>query len=814
MYISYKWLQDFIKLPKSYSPEKLANDLTLHTVEVEGVYNLVEKYNLIVAGEVLEVKKHPQADKLNLALVNIGEKEPLKIVCGASNLREKQKVVVAKIGSKLPNGLEILQATIRGEVSQGMICAEDELGLGLDHEGIMVLDSKAKAGLSLAKYLNLDDTTIEIDNKSLSNRPDLWGHYGIARELSVILGSNLLPYEKVLSSLASKKNTETNNVLDINIESSDLCPYYSAIKIKNLKIKESSALIKQRLLAAGINPINNIVDITNYLMLDLGQPLHAFDASLVKNIVVKKLKQTEKFLALNGKEYDLLKEDLVIADNKETLAVAGIIGTAKSGVSDQTSEIIIESANFNSVSVRKTSQRLGLRTEASSRFEKSLDPALAKLALRRAIDLIRQDNPEMKLEGGILEIGKDNLSDIHIELDLNWLEKRIGQKIKEEEVLKTLTGLGFIIEAKEENLLKIKVPSWRATKDISIPEDILEEVVRLHGFDKIKLNLPYNKISIPIFSPDHLIERNLKDSLTKDVGFTEVNTHVFVNSKQLNNLGINHSHYLSVKNPLNENLSLLRQSLVPNILEVIKYNQARYQKIKLFELASVYLSFAGKHNTDNRQQKYLPHQEKRLILALASKDSDLEIFSEFKGYLESLFLRLFCFKPEINYEELETSFSWAQASLSANFIVEGKMLSTICKLKEESAKQLGIKKSVLLSEINYTALFEMLRALPAKKYKSPAKFPALIRDLAFIINNDISYRDIKMELENFHHYIYNVELFDVYQGEELGNNKKSLAFHLVYKDLEKTLTTEEVNLIQTQLINHLENKYQAQIRNF
>jgi len=403
---------------------------------------------------------------------------------------------------------------------------------------------------------------------------------------------------------------------------------------------------------------------------------------------------------------------------------------------------------------------------------------------------------------------------VYVDLNLDWLEKRIGQRIEKEEVVKTLKGLGFESEENENNILNLKVPSWRATKDISLAEDILEEVVRLYGFDKIELTLPYSKISAPILSASHIIERELKDSLAKDIAFTEVHTHVFVNSKQLNNLGINHSHYLSVKNPLSENLSLLRQSLAPNILEAIKFNQARYQKIELFELGSVYLSFAGKFYTDNKQQKYLPHQEKRLILAIASLESDFEILNQLKGHLESLFSRLYRFRPEINYEAVETSFSWANTSLSANFIVEGKILGTINKLKEESAKKLGIKKSVILAEINYSSLADILSSLKTKNYTPSAKFPSLIRDLAFIVDNNISYKDIKMELENFHQFVKSVELFDVYQGEKLGNDKKSLAFHVVYKSLERTLTTKEVDEIQTQLISYLENKYQAQIRNF
>ncbi|MCF7820438.1 MAG: phenylalanine--tRNA ligase subunit beta [Candidatus Pacebacteria bacterium] len=821
MYISYNWLNDFIKLPKSYSPEKLAEDLTLHTVEVEGIFDLSKKYDSVLVGEVLEVKKHPQADKLNLALVNIGQKEPLKIVCGASNLEAKQKVAVATIGSKLPNGLEILEAKIRGEISQGMICAEDELGLGSDHQGIMVLDNKAKPGMSLAKHLSLDDVVIEIDNKSLSNRPDLWGHYGIARELGVILDTDLLPYDKLLNISNNKNRQEIsekagdNKGISVKIEDENLCPYYSAVKIKNIKIGESPDWIKQRLLAAGLNPINNIVDITNYVMLELGQPLHAFDASLINDIVIKPLKQADKFLALDNKEYELSKGDLVISSNKKTLAIAGVIGGKDSGIKEDTQEIILESANFDAVYVRKTSQRLGLRTEASSRFEKSLDPVLCNLARQRAINLILEQNSEALVEGGVISSGNNKLEEINIELSLAWLKKAIGQEVEDEYIKTVLSRLGFIVETKEDkDSLKLQVPSWRATKDVSLAEDILEEISRIYGYNKIVKDLPFTKISVPVFSDNYSVEKELKDSLAKDAGFSEVHSHVFVNSRQLNKLGISHSHYLSVKNPFSEHLSLLRQSLAPNILEAIKINQARYAVIKLFELGSVYLSFSGKFHTDNRQEKYLPHQEKRLILALASLQSDFELLSELKGSLENLILRLFGFNPEIIYEKVEISSSWAEPSLSANVIIENKSLGSINKLKEEVAKNLGIKKSVVLLEINFSAFWELLNLMPAKKYKALPKFPGLVRDLAFVLDNSVAYKEVKKELENFHEYIRSVELFDVYQGDKLGSDKKSLGFHLVYRHAERTLTAQEVDEIQSSLIKHLEDLYQAKIRNF
>ncbi len=401
MKLSLQWLNDFVKLPKNISPDELANKLTMHTVEVEGSEHQSAAFDGVVVGKVLSVEKHPNADRLRLAKVDI-KKEILAIVCGAPNLAEGQLVPVATIGAVLPGGLEIKESEIRGEKSHGMICAEDELGLGENHEGIMVLGKKAKVGQDFAAYLGVDDTILEIDNKSLSNRSDLWGHYGLAREVSAFYNLALAPYEKFC---APEFTQELPEKIKVKVEAKDLCPYYSALKINNVSVKESPEWLKRRLLAVGLRPINNLVDATNYVMLELGQPLHAFSAEKIDRLVIRRAKKDESIETLDDKEHPLDTDILVIANGNEPVAVAGVIGGGKTGIHEGTTALILEAANFEAVSIRKAAQKIGVRTDSSVRFEKSLDPNFCPLALRRALQIIKETCPEAEAVG-LAELGE------------------------------------------------------------------------------------------------------------------------------------------------------------------------------------------------------------------------------------------------------------------------------------------------------------------------------------------------------------------------------------------------------------------------
>ena len=402
MYISLNWLKDFVKIPTKIKPEEIAAGLTSHTVEVEGLVKQEEQYKQVVVGQVLEVNKHPNADRLRVTLVDV-KKKKLTIVCGAPNVAVGQFVPVALVGANLPNGLEIKESEIRGVKSEGMICAEDELGLGKNHEGIIVLKENAKLGQLFADYLKANDIILEVDNKSLSNRPDLLSHYGLARELSAIFDSPLKPYEKFFNTKFTFLSAKENK-LEIKVEDKKLCPRYTAVQIDNIKVLESPAWLKERLIAVGQRPINNIVDLTNYVMWECGQPLHAFDAAQVRKIVVRRATKGEVIETLDEKERILIESDLLITDGKKPLALAGIMGGRNSEINLATASLVLESANFLATSIRQTAQRLGLRTEASLRFEKSLDPNLTPLAVKRFLALLKETCPDLKIASALVDL--------------------------------------------------------------------------------------------------------------------------------------------------------------------------------------------------------------------------------------------------------------------------------------------------------------------------------------------------------------------------------------------------------------------------
>ncbi|MDO8260470.1 MAG: phenylalanine--tRNA ligase subunit beta, partial [Candidatus Magasanikbacteria bacterium] len=487
MYLSLDWLKDFVEIPKNISPDELGSRLTLHTVEIDGVEKQADKFANVVVGKILEVKKHPNAERLQLARVSIG-KEELGIVCGAPNIEAGQLVPVACVGAILPNGMEIREALVRGERSVGMLCAEDELGLGSDHAGILILDKNAKVGQSFGEYLGLKDIIFEVDNKSITNRADLWGHFGMAREIAAFLGTKTTKkFDKILE---SKIETDKEEItINAKVLDKDMCPRYMAVAMDGIKIGPSPEWMQRRLTAATVRPINNIVDITNYVMMELGQPMHAFDATSIDKIIVRRAKKNEVIKTLDGEKRELTENMLVIANAQAPVAVAGVMGGEYSEVRDETTRIVFESANFEHVSLRKTSTKLGLRTESSIRYEKGLDPNLCAMALARAVELVREICPDAKVISKVVDEKNFSLNQGPIDLSVKWLNNFIGADVKKKKIVDILESLGFGVEGKNDDL-KVAIPTWRAVKDISIREDLAEEVARIIGYDNLTPVMP------------------------------------------------------------------------------------------------------------------------------------------------------------------------------------------------------------------------------------------------------------------------------------------------------------------------------------
>ena len=817
MYLSLNWLRDLVNIPKSVTAEELGTKLTNYTVEVEKIEKQSARFDKVVVGKVLEVKKHPNSDHLNLTKVDVGPsagsgqggKEPLSIVCGAPNVSAGQLVPVALIGAELPNGMKIEEREVRGEKSFGMICAEDELGLGGEHAGIMVLGKKAKVGEPFGEYLKLDDVIFEVDNKSLSNRPDLWGLAGIAREIAVLLETKTT---KEFKRMLAEKIPQAENLekLSVKVEDSDLCPRYTAVKISGIEIKQSPEWMQKRLTAVGMRPINNIVDATNYVMLEMGEPMHAFDAALVSEIIVRRAKRDEAIKTLDGENRTLDNSMLVIADKEKTIAVAGVMGSEGSEINQSTKAVILEAANFDAASIRKTSTKLGLRTEASMRFEKSLDPNICEAALARCLELIKETCPAAEVASQVADLSNFVTNTGPIELDLNWVAKRLGEDLGKKQIVKILEALGFAIESGGAHLLQVTIPTWRATKDISIREDILEEIARIHGYNNFPVSLPFLEMKAPLTNEERRLERKIKNILALGAGSTEVYNYSFVGEEKLSKLKINPKGYIRLVNPIASHQTMLRQNLLENLVDNIKSNQAKYERISLFEVGSIFWDAVGRINKDSERKENLPFQIKHLGL-IESGARASEVYDLVKGKLEYL---LENFDLAARFETAEMIPEWADKKTYAKVIVSGEEIGWVSNLPKAIAISLGIKKETAALEIDLEKLTELILSAPAKMYEKPNKYPTLERDLAFVVKENVLYNNIKAEIENFDVLIAKTELFDVYQGKNLPLDQKSLAFHVTYSSPERTLSSAEVDAVQEKLINHLKEKYSAQIRNF
>ena len=891
MQLSLNWLKEFVEIPKALTPEELGERLSLHTVEVEKIQYQADKYKGVVVGKILEIKPHPNADRLRSVKIDTGPSinsgQFLEIVCGAANIKVGQLVPVALAGATLPNVREIKSTEIRGVKSNGMLCAEDELGLGSDHAGIMILGKGktpfiplykgdkptitsllkggrgVKVGQKFSDYLKLDDVIFEVDNKSITHRADLWSHYGLARDISAFLNTKfkaiktpLIPdacpdcnigatvgtsplYKGDKNALLLKEG-RGGFFLSVKVEDFKLCPRYMALALDGIKVAPSPRWLADRLSACGLRPINNIVDATNYVMLELGQPLHAFDKTRMAtnsntngnelNIIVRRAKKGEVMETLDGVKRKFDEDTPLITNQAGPVAIAGVMGGANSEISENTTAIIIESANFNFNSVRMTAQKLGLRTEASMRYEKGLDPNLTELGLFRVAELIIKICPGARLASNLVDEKKykprlvksgeagaeqfDGVKQGPINFDLNWLNQRLGHDFELKQVKQILEKLGFGVKIKKFSFLKeaksqfgVTVPTWRAVRDIAIAEDVAEEVARIYGFNNIKSVMPRVEMRPPLANEEKNLERKIKNILSVGAKMCEAYNYSFVPSAAL---GAGGDNTIKLANPLSEDLAVLRPSLTHGLLENIKLNQAKEEFIALYEIGRIFLNQPGRLN--------LLFQEKHLGLALAAGAS-ADLIRKLKGIIEYL-LGSFNLAVKFDVSAKAVGPLTSGRTAGAAIYVAGLEVGWAGELDHGITETYGIKKKTAVAEIRLSELFTAIKNSPAslacgrgRQYSEPAKYPPVIRDLAFVVNEEILYNKIKSELENFSNLIKQADLFDVYQGGRLGAGKKSLAFHIIYQ-ADKTLTSEEVDEIQAKLIKHLEQKLGAKIRNF
>ncbi|MEA1937242.1 MAG: phenylalanine--tRNA ligase subunit beta [Patescibacteria group bacterium] len=800
MKISYNWLKEFVDI--NISPEDLAELLTMHSFEVENIIYQGKELDNVVVGEILEVKKHPDADRLNLVKVDVGnfgglassveakhsKSTILDIVCGAPNVEVGQKVAVASIGAELPGGFKIEKRKVRGVESCGMICAEDELGMGENHEGIMVLDKDSKIGTPLKKALNLDDVIFEID--ILPNRAhDCLCHLGVAREVAAILKlkiKNLKLNENWKLEIGNCPN------LDIKIENKDLCRRYSAVVVKNIEIKDSPVWLKSKLESCGVRSINNIVDITNFVMLAFGQPMHAFDMDKLgarynnqTKIIIRRAKNGEKILALDENEYELNENDLVIADENKPIAIAGVMGGMDTAVDENTKNIIFEAANFDCTNIRKTAQRLKLSSESSYRFEREIDPEMTILAMVEATGMAK-DLANGKVEENITDIYDSPMQKKEIEFEFKRIKNLLGVEVGEKEVVRILKALDFEVEMDDE-IIKVKVPTYRI--DIEMTNDIIEEIGRIYGYKNI--SEVAGKVEMKSVACDRILslEKDIR-IISEGLGFCEIYNYSFVSEKDLSDIGFKIEDYLELQNPLSEEHKFMRMSILPYLLKNVEKNLKYQDNFALFEIGRVYLK------NDNK----LPDEKRIFAGVMVDKNAKDTLFYELKGRMEILLSKLEI--NEVNFQEAKSAEHFWHKGRSAEIVYKNKIIGKIGEIHPTVSDAFGVETRVSYFEIYEESLLEFYSK--EKDFQKINKFPAVELDLSVIFDEDVKWGDIKKAVfATGGKLVKSVVPFDIYRRKEIGEDKKSVAFRISYQAEDRTLKDEEVGIAQEKVIEEL-----------
>lgn len=814
MKVSYQWLAEYIDIA-DYSAAELAEKLTRSGIEVDVVESRNKGIKGVVVGYVKEKTKHPDADKLNVCMVDVGQDEDLQIVCGAKNVEAGQKVPVAVVGAVLPGNFKIKKAKLRGVESRGMICSAKELGMNdkllpkEQQEGILVLPSEEQVGTDILEVLSLSDEVMELD--LTPNRSDCLSMLGVAFEIGAILGREVkLPNPE--ANLVETKTTVKNDV-QVKIEAGDLCAHYAARYFENIQIKPSPLWLQNRLIASGIRPINNVVDITNFVMLEYGQPLHAFDAEKLeqRQIVVRRAKQGERLVTLDDQERELDEEMLLITDGTKPVAIAGVMGGANSEVTESTAKIVLESAKFDGSNVRKTSRKLGLRSEASQRFEKGVDPAGVIPALNRAAELLEQ-YAGAQVAQGIVQQVEQQREPIQLPLSLERVNQYLGTQMTFDELKQVFTRLKFPYEQAEGNQLLITVPTRRG--DITRDVDLIEEAARLYGYDHIPTTLMTGVTTPGSLTREQKLRRIIRHSLTES-GLYEAINYSFTLPTWHEKWPGAYDKVVPIRlaMPMSEERSVLRTSLIPHLIDTAQYNRNRnIDQVAIFEIGSVFL-------TKEDQLTTLPEEKSLLSMLWTgsrheshwSYKSPSVDFYDVKGVLEQLFHQL-GMSEHIQYRAASfegmhpgrtASILWTKGEQAVEF---GRIGQLHPQMQQDHDLEDTYVVELELSFIYEHASFDIT-------YQSLPRYPAITRDIALVVDDSVTVGEIvaTIKTEGGEH-LSSVDVFDVFKGEKLGENKKSVALSLVYRDLERTLTDEEVTKAHGKIVQKLEENFQAELR--
>ncbi len=798
MKISYSWLKQFIQTDKT--PQEISLILTNIGLEVESlekVQPIVGGLEGLVIGHVIACEQHPNADRLRVTKVNVGASELLQIVCGAPNVGVNQKVVVATVGTTVfPNEGEpfkINKSKIRGEVSEGMICAEDEIGLGTSHAGIMVLPEDTEIGIAAKSYFKMeDDFVFEIG--LTPNRADAASHLGVARDLAAYLRTS---YQ--MPDVAAFKTQNENLTIEVEVEDAEACPRYSSVTIAGVKVKSSPDWLKDKLKVIGIRPINNIVDVTNYVLHELGQPLHAFDADQIKGkkVIVKKVAEGTPFVTLDDVERKLSADDLMICNAEEPMCIAGVFGGKTSGVSEQTTNVFLESAYFNSVSVRKTSKRHNLKTDASFRFERGTDPEITVVALKRAALLI-QEVAGGEISSSVSDIYPVKSNPFDVEVSYANIVKLIGQDIPSAEIKAIILALGIEVAAETAEGLSLKVPAYKV--DVTRECDVTEEVLRIYGYNNIHIPTKVNASLAFTAKPNKENVQNLIADMLTANGFLEI----WCNSLTRSAYSKNSDEAVQILNPLSSDLNVMRQSLLQPALESVAYNQNRKNSdLKLYEFGKTY-------HLINEQYVERP---RLLVLISGAKQSEQwnhvttpSTFYNLKAAVDAVIGRL----GLSNYQSEEIKDE--NFAYGLKYFRGDRTLVSFGAATNADRKQAGVDAAVFYADFDWALLLDTVRKNKIVNKDVP-KYPAVRRDLSMLVDEQVTFGDLEsIAFKTEKKLLKEVQIFDVYQGDKLPAGKKSYALNFTLQDEEQTLTDKQIDAIMQKIIANLAQTAKAEIR--
>ena len=811
MKVSLNWIRDYVQLPADADLKKLAYDLTMSTVEVEDATDLGASFHDMVVGVINTIEQHPNADKLKVCKTDIGGRVE-DIVCGGSNLREGMKVAVALPGAMCKwhgegDLVEIKKSKLRGVDSYGMICGAVEIGLAdlfptKEEAHILDLsDFDAPAGTPLADALDLNDIILEIDNKSMTNRPDLWGHYGIAREIAALYDLPMTQFPHF------DRNVENTSGFHVTVEDAERCPRMTGTQIENVCVKPAPYWMQVRIWKTGMRPINALVDITNYVMLATGQPSHAYDSDhIAGHIIVRRAKAGETLTLLNGKELPLSTDDLTIADDAGIVGLAGVMGGAKDSILPTTSKVILEIANFQAAGIRRTALRYDNRTEASARYEKAIDPERCDQALDLSMQLFSDLYPEMKVTG-LVDQYPEHLKPAEIDVALSWLERRLGKRLSPDEIKHKMELLGYSITFNGDNM-HVVVPTWRSTGDVSIQADIMEEVARMYGYENFEAEPITTTFDGAINQLDKDLERRIKEYLAIRCGMQEIFTYPWMEESYVNAVLQSTEGILSLSTPPSPAEQFVRSSLLPNLCKAVVKNERYFDEFSIFETAQVFRDENYTSPYDPREK--LPSQRKNVAGAFATTGKDITaLFRKAKGVVEMM--ARYVHMETLTFKQAEKPV-WADNVVWLNIYRGDEKVGDLALLAKKVSMACGIKNmNVMLFQLDQDSLVPLKSR--TNTFTHLTEYPMTDYDISLLVDGSVQWKDVAQTVRGIKsELLHGAAFVDEYRGKQVPAGKKSLTLRLAIGSKDKTLTSAEIEEVASGVLNKIAKRFGAELR--